>query len=159
MESFESVEDDLHILCSNPDNSSSSSSCASSSNASSASGWSPKKKKPHHGEEEKRCSFCDYPFERLEYSFGTCTPECALGFCSDNAHNFNATHANIRSRFPNPNYYPKAIPSTHRERNGLSRAQYFNERIALCYGNDSSVEKSVRENAFQYATSKDLPRG
>jgi len=158
MQSFQSVEDDLHII------SDSSFACSSSSSSSSSSSLSSPlvRSRPlsrDNGMTKWPCSYCGLEYARLAYPYDTCTPECALTFCSDSALNFNAVYANLRSRFSGPtDYYPCPIPGKERPREGEERTEYEDRCTTLCYGEGRSHERSVRQNALQYALSSDLHR-
>lgn len=104
-----------------------------------------------------RCAFCEYEYNRLEYPFGTCTPECGLTYCRDNPEVFNALYANLQSRFSmGRDYFPRPIPDPCMPRSNESK-QDFSERCTIqCYGTDSCRERSVREGAIEYALSSDV---
>ena len=161
MESFQSVEDDLHELV---DSSFASSSYASSSSVcfesteddEFATAGRFRKKTIQEG---NLCSFCGLSYHHLEFPFDTCTPECALTFCVDSEQNFNATYANLLSRFAGSSaYYPCPVPNRVRPENGEDSDDYRARCTRLCYGDRECKERTVRHNAIEFALSSDMHR-
>jgi hypothetical protein len=159
MESFQSVEDDLHVLVDSSAASSYASSSSSSFTLTEDGAFDAGRFRKKTNTDGVRCSFCEILYQRLDFPFDTCTPECALTFCVDSAHNFNATYANLLSRFSGrTKYYPCPIPNRARPADNESPEEYGARCTLLCYGEGGCKEKTVRQHALEFALSSDMTR-
>lgn len=121
--------------------------------------WNLKKEREEDREVHFVCAYCGYAYNRLEYAHGTCSPECALTYCRTSSNDFDAVYANLLSRFSrDQDYFPCPIPEPSAPKEDEEQQDYAQRCTIQCYGNSSGRERTVRENALQYALSVDIRR-